>query len=30
MNTAILTEGFQYEAYMPICCAMIDLGIMSM
>ncbi|NFI80978.1 DUF4406 domain-containing protein [Clostridium botulinum] len=24
MNPAILPEGFPYEAYMPICCAMID------
>jgi hypothetical protein len=24
MNPAILTEGFPYEAYMPICTSMID------
>lgn len=24
MNPAELPEGFPYEAYMPICCAMID------
>lgn len=24
MNPAILPEGFQYEAYMPICTSMID------
>jgi hypothetical protein len=24
MNPAILPEGFPYESYMPVCCAMID------
>lgn len=24
MNPAILSEGFPYEAYMPICCSIID------
>ena len=24
MNPSVLPEGFPYEAYMPICCAMID------